>query len=228
MSNTFQTSILDSVSKSLGKYECTTFNEDLLTEPMLRALGDLICLHRSFSTSPFGKDKFEHGLHQVVQFYGGNAVLAPVGNPGADVTINGVPFSLKSEASATTSPIKVHISKIMELGKGVWGDNPEDLNGLRDTFLSHITSYAAILILRKINERYELVEISANILRMAENGLLEMRMNSKQFPKPGYCTIYQNDEMLFRLYFDGGGERKLQLKGLPISACKVHARWDFA
>jgi hypothetical protein len=34
-------------------------------------------------------------------------------------------------------------------------------------------------------------------------------------------------ELLFSLYFDGGGERKLQIKSLKKGLCKVHATWQF-
>ena len=51
---------------------------------------------------------------------------------------------------------------------------------------------------------------------------------SKQFPKPGYCdVINENGEMKFQLYFDGGTERKLQIKNLLKTHCIVHAVWEF-
>ena len=33
--------------------------------------------------------------------------------------------------------------------------------------------------------------------------------------------------MKFALYFDGGTERKLQVKDLQKSLCIVHGEWDF-
>ena len=55
-----------------------------------------------------------------------------------------------------------------------------------------------------------------------------MRHESRQTPKPGYCDV--RDEagaLLFRLYFDGGTERKLQVKDLVKSTCLVHGEWEF-
>lgn len=37
----------------------------------------------------------------------------------------------------------------------------------------------------------------------------------------------ENGRLLFELYFDGGTERKLQIKGINIENCIVHARWSF-
>jgi len=62
----------------------------------------------------------------------------------------------------------------------------------------------------------------------AKHGTFMMVMTSKQSPKPGYCTVYdKNNQVLFKLYFDGGTELKLQIKDLRKSHCLVHAGWHF-
>jgi type II restriction enzyme len=120
----------------------------------------------------------------------------------------------------------------MELGKGTWGDDPSDLEGLRKQFLKHMKSYEKILILRALrkapNWAYELVEVPIHVLKLASEGKLEMKIDSRQFPKPGYCYVQnEQNESIFSLYFDGGGERKLQIKNLNKEYCKVHAKWEF-
>ena len=56
-----------------------------------------------------------------------------------------------------------------------------------------------------------------------------MRKHSKQTPKPGYCDVKDTDGTLkYQLYFDGGTERKLQIKHLKKDLCIVHARWIFS
>ncbi|MDD2307886.1 MAG: hypothetical protein PHP53_24495 [Prolixibacteraceae bacterium] len=127
---------------------------------------------------------------------------------------------------------KIWISKFMELGGGTWGDNPNDLKGLLQNFLYHMTSYDRILTLRTLKKgpvwKYELVEIPKKLLQEAENGELEMKLNSTQYPKPGYCHIPKlKGTNKFQLYFDGGGERKLQVKNLYKKYCIVHATWEF-
>jgi hypothetical protein len=75
---------------------------------------------------------------------------------------------------------------------------------------------------------YELVEIPKKLLELAKDGRLEMMRGSTQMPKPGYCHVLNAaGELLFQLYFDGGGERKLQIKHISISNCIVHAQWKF-
>lgn len=74
---------------------------------------------------------------------------------------------------------------------------------------------------------YELVEIPKSLLERASMGRFEMRTESTQNPKPGYCFVEDAGEIIFSLYFDGGGERKLQIKNLKKELCKVHASWQF-
>jgi type II restriction enzyme len=93
-------------------------------------------------------------------------------------------------------------------------------------------SYERVLTLRRLKEvgfeLYELVEIPKKLLEEAKTGDLAMMMTSRQMPKPGYCTV--RDELgniKFQLYFDGGTERKLQIKGLRKDLCIVQATWKF-
>jgi len=205
---------------------------DLFDQTTLQNFGDAMRVHHSFSSEPFSKDKFEYVLVNVLKMSGHKAELAPKGNPGHDATVDGVQFSLKTQADKNIKENTLWISKFMELGKGNWGDQPTDLEGLRDQFLSHIESYDKILSLRATkktpNWKYELVEIPISVLGLASGGELEMKMNSKQFPKPGYCYVRdEKGEIIFSLYFDGGGERKLQIKSLRKEYCRVHAEWEF-
>jgi len=67
------------------------------------------------------------------------------------------------------------------------------------------------------------------------NAQLVVQENSRQNPKPGYGSVFDNSsplgsafgELKYELYFDGGTERKLQVRKLSKSLCKVHANWQF-
>ncbi len=98
--------------------------------------------------------------------------------------------------------------------------------------MTNLVGIQRVLILRALrkgdpNYRYELVEVPKSLLLKAATGRLEMMGNSKQHPKPGYCYVEESDHLLFSLYFDGGGERKLQIKSLSKALCFVHAMWEF-
>lgn len=205
---------------------------DLFDETTLQNFGDAIRVHHSFSSEPFSKDKFEYVLVKVLKMSGHTASLAPKGNPGHDASADGVKLSLKTQADKSVKEDVIWISKFMELGKGVWSDNPNDLVGLRQQFLKHMKAYDRILILRTLTKapkwKYELVEIPKGLLIKAKDGKLKMMTDSKQYPKPGYCYVRNHaGETIFDLYFDGGTERKLQIKNLNKHYCSVHATWEF-
>ena len=215
-----------------SEYAYDAIQTDLLNDTTIRSFGDALRIHHCFSSEPFSKDKFEYVLETVLDMSGVNVRLAPKGNRGHDITIDGSTVSLKTQADKGIRKDKLWISKFMELGKGVWGENPDDLIGLRKLFLDHLASYERIFVLRALTRtpswHYELVEIPKKVLLAAKSGELKMKIESKQFPKPGYCYVHNtNGDQLYQLYFDGGSERKLQIKHLLKSECFVHATWEF-
>jgi type II restriction enzyme len=205
---------------------------DLFDERTLDNFGDALRIHHGFSAEPFSKDKFEYVLETVLKMTGHQAQLAPRGNRGHDITIDGTKVSLKTQADKNIQEDKIWISKFMELGRGTWGDDPKDLIGLRNSFLRHLQNYDRIFTLRALKRspqwHYELVEIPKHLMLSAEKGELVMKLDSAQYPKPGYCYIRTDEgENIFQLYFDAGSERKLQVKSLLKSHCVVHASWRF-
>lgn len=205
---------------------------DIFDKTILCNFGDALRVHHSFSVEPFSKDKFEYVLVKVLNLSGRKAVLAAKGNPGHDITIDGVKVSLKTQADKWIKEEFLWVSKFMELGKGQWSNKASDLVGLRQQFFDHMQSYDRILSLRTLQKgpywKYELVEIPKKILALAESGTLKMMSKSQQKPKPGYCYVFGADKQkLFELYFDGGTERKLQIKNLKKDICNVHATWSF-
>ena len=215
-----------------GYHQYTVTESDIFDETVLRNFGDAMRVHHSFSAEPFSKDKFEYVLVEVLKITGRTAVLAPKGNPDHDITVDGVKVSLKTQADKGIKENLLWVSKFMELGKGQWSNKPEELEGLRQQFFAHMKSYDRILSLRTLNKaprwKYELVEIPKTLLMRASTGVFEMKLDSKQTPKPGYCYVSDaNGDKLFDLYFDGGTERKLQIKNLRKDICRVHATWEF-
>jgi hypothetical protein len=246
-----QLAVLESASNALNTLHNFELNElipkqfRVLTEESASFLGMQMKLHHAFTTSAFSKFAFEHGLFEGVRYSGGVAELARQGNPGYDIAIAGEKFALKTEAAKNSNINSVHISKWMELGKNAtWGNlekfdlgKEKVLIELAGEFVKHLGGYDRILVLRHLSGKkvgssfsryYELIEIPKEILLECLNGRFELKMESRQFPKPGYCYVtnkYGNP--IFSLYFDGGGERKLQIKHLDKSVCIKHASWEF-
>lgn len=223
----------DALSREYIKIERNSESK-LVSEKFLKDFGDLLRIHHCYSAQPFTKDKFEYAMERVCKANGMTAKLATTGNPGEDLTVNQEGFSLKTQADSKIAVGKIHISKFMELGKGDWSDKTSDLVGLRDQFFKHMKSYDRIFTLRCLSKnpekyRYEMVEIPKALFLEAKDGELSMKHNSTQNPKPGYCHVKDGQgKDKYQLYFDGGGERKLQVKHLLKEHCIVHAEWVFS
>lgn len=202
---------------------------DLITQAVLERLGDALRIHHALSRQPLSKDRFEFAFERALNLGGIKAALVQNRtNPGHDITIAGVPVSLKTEAEAKIRKDLIHVSKWMELGKGEWV-----LSRLRDMFLEHMQSYERIFTMRCLSPGpthyfYELVEIPKALMMEAVTCRFKVMKASTQKPKPGYGYVYDNKRKLkFGLYFDGGTERKLQIKHIRKDLCITHATWEF-
>jgi len=204
-------------------------DSDVVTAAVMASLGDRLLSHHAGSRQALSKDRFEFAFESALNESGIPAqLLKSRTNRGHDINISGVPVSLKTEAAATTRDDFIHVSKWMELGRGEW-----KLPLLRDLLLEHMQSYDRIFTLRRLkdadaNIRYELVEIPKALLLEARHCKLKVCTDSKQKPQPGYGHVKNAaGQLKFSLYFDGGTERKLQIKHLRKDLCKVHATWTF-
>ncbi|WP_413741482.1 hypothetical protein ACL2XO_21355 [Sodalis sp. RH15] len=204
-------------------------DSDVVTDAVLASFGDRLLSHHAGSRQALSKDRFEFAFEEALQAAGIQAQLVQSRtNRGHDINIGGIPVSLKTEAAANIKDDLIHISKWMELGRGEW-----KLSLLLNLFLEHMQSYDRIFTLRRLKDvddkiRYELVEIPKKLMLEAANCELEIRTNSKQIPQPGYGYVRDAvGNLKYELYFDGGTERKLQIKHLRKELCKVHAHWIF-
>ena len=204
----------------------------------IRVFGEALQLHHTTSERHLSKENFEYAMVRVARLVGVAAKFGSRGQAGYDIEIDGMTYSLKTQADRAIKRSAIHISKYMELGKGTWTDEAS-LGVLRDGFLKHLDRSQRILTLRYFRvppdrnqpatrHEYELVEIPKALLKEAATGLTTMLHKSRQTPKPGYCRVSDASGVeKFSLYFDGGTERKLQIKSLAVSYCQPIASWVF-
>jgi len=204
-------------------------NGDIFKEDFFEIFGDKLITHHFSSKQPLTKTLFEHAFNDSLNESGVTSFMAESRtNPGHDLTIDGVKVGLKTEAARNISKSHIHVSKWMELGKGEW-----ILPSLLERFINHLENYERIFTLRYFKEsdfkfRYELVEIPKKLLLESKGAKLEIMTESKQNPKPGYGhVIDEHGNKKFSLYFDGGSERKLQVKHIALEHCITHGIWDF-
>ncbi len=188
-------------------------------------------IHHATSEAPFGKEKFEFGFIYASRRSGVDADKpASRTNRGHDLTLRGVPISLKTQSDTGLKETHIHISKFMELGKGEW-----DFDTLRELFFEHMKSYERIFTLRTLtnspsHKHYELVEIPKSILLEAagKEFSYSKTRSTKSDLASGYCHVTDIEgKVKLSLYFDGGSERKLQIQKIDKSLCTVHGTWDF-
>jgi type II restriction enzyme len=205
------------------------------TDRALDGLGCVLRTHHLFSGEPFRREKLEYALERVASEGGRDvARAASRTNRGYDLSVDSEKWSLKSQADKGIRRDVIWISKWMELGKGEWGANEQDLRRLCRMFIEHLRGYDRVFVLRCLTpttnavHAYELLEIPKPIMQLARKGDFRMMHESRQFPKPGYCTVSDTKGVMYELYFDGGTERKLQVKNLRRDLCRIHATWQFA
>lgn len=200
---------------------------DFISATALTHIGDALLVHHSMSQRPLSKESFEHALESALLKAKHAAKLSKRGNPGHDITVDEVPISLKTQADTAIKPDILHISKYMELGSGKW-----ELPLLLNQYLAHMKNYKRVFQFRCHRQDgtkflYELVEIPMSLLQEGASATLEVMEDSKQTPKPGYGHVHDKaGKLKFSLYFDGGTERKLQVKSLRKELCTVHATWS--
>ncbi|MDX1370142.1 hypothetical protein [Pseudomonas sp.] len=204
-------------------------DSDFVTEGVLDDLGDRLLTHHANSRQALSKDRFEYALEASLNAAGIEAALEknPT-NRGHDITIDGVPVNLKTQANAAIREDRIHVSKWMELGRGAW-----DIDFQRQQFLAHLQGYDRIFTMRCLSKelehvKYEFVEIPKSLLLESATAPIEHMANSTQSLIPAYVKVRDaTGGIKFELYFDAGGERKLQVKNIRKDLCRVHATWEF-
>lgn len=82
----------------------------------MNRLGDAMRIHHAFSRQALSKDRFEYAFERALSLCQIPAELVRSRtNRGHDLTIAGVPVSLKTEAAANIKTDMIHVSKWMEL-----------------------------------------------------------------------------------------------------------------
>ena len=194
-----------------------------------------VVTHYTLSIEAFKQEKFEYALEKVLNQCGRTAARAPSRtNPGHDLTVDGTRWSLKTVADKGIKPDPILLTKWMELGKGAWGKDVEDLKGLCKKFVTHLAGYDRVFVLRYMtpgsttNHEYDVIEIPKDILLTAPKGDFQLSARSKlTTATPGTCKVRDDAGVMYVLYFDGGSERKLKVTHLRRNLCVHHATWKF-
>ncbi len=176
------------------------------------------------------KKAFEYAFRAASVAAGRSAfITTSQTNPGADVTVDGVAFSLKTEAAAGMRADRITISKLSEARWIQQCATLEELAQATATRIpAHLQKYERILTLRArslspIKVQYELIEIPRAVLLQVRT--LTAADFSPRTPQGGSsASVKLNGGEAFTLRLDGS-DGKVTITNLHMSVCIRHCDW---
>jgi hypothetical protein len=189
-------------------------------------------IHHATHEEVLKKKSFEFAFKAASVAAGRVAEMEPdATRPGYDVVVEGVRFSLKTEAGSRMSERSVKISKLMEARWIRECRTGVDFREGCKRILEHFKHYDRILLLRAFTVttpfagvRYDLLEIPLYYLELIRN--LQAEDFSPRTEKNGSSSaVVRTDGVKrFKLRLDGSVE-KVTVETLPVSVCRFHASW---
>jgi hypothetical protein len=218
------------VAMTRGIEQTVEVPDKFFSPEFVEAIGDQLVLHHGANEKAVKGNTFEHVFRNAAQAVGHTASI--VENPNAasaDVYVDDMRFSLKTETAKRQSKIGVYIQKLMEARWIRDYETPAELAAAAAELIpEHLEQYDRIVLLRgkesSDSVNYTLVEIPKDILMLVAN------LVGNDFPpKNGYggtsADVFKNGVRVFRLRLDGSVE-KVRLFLIRFDHCIVRARWS--
>ncbi|CAN5386669.1 hypothetical protein BH11ARM2_BH11ARM2_31570 [soil metagenome] len=210
--------------------ETRSSKSDIATELFCADFRNRLLLHHAISEAKLSKKLFEYAFASSCRFTGRSASITTSDtHAGADVVVDNIAFSLKTEACKSIRANSITISKFSE---GRWIQQASSLEELaRETTTRiprQLKNYARIGVLRAhsladLKVKYELVEIPVAVLRLVAG--LTADDFSPRTPQGGSTArVLRKGLPVFTLRLDGS-DGKVSLTNLDLALCRVHATW---
>lgn len=188
-------------------------------------------IHHATTREKFKKKSFEYAFQEACRAAGWPATITASGTfAGNDVTVKGVRYSLKTEASAGIMNNAITISKFAE---AAWIRDCRTSQDFRDKCVAkvetHIGHYDRILVLRafSVNNdqavRYDLLEIPRSLFEAISN-LLPEDFGPRTTKGGSSAKVNIDGKHAFSIRLDGSVE-KITISSIKTSYCKQHASW---
>lgn len=213
-------------------------DSDVLTEGFAENFVNRLRIYHATNAEKFNKKAFEYAFVAAARYAGSSAEVLPNAvAPDADVEVDEVRFSLKTEAAKNLNPRRIHVSKFAEARWIRECQTPEDFaREAAQRIPEHLRRYERILTLRAFDVsagplegdlpsvRYELWEVPRELLLRAED------LRPEDFAPRSSAGSSRADIKLgdgttaFRLTLDGSVE-KVTLAGIRTDLCRLHGAW---
>lgn len=228
-----QVQLLLNMAQAMSSGLTSTINpaSDLLDAAAAATFANILLMHHANHREKFNKKGFEYAFVTATLASGKTAKLVTsTTNPGADVLVDGMAFSLKTEAAKSIRRDYIFISKLMEARWIRECQTPEAfLQGVMQAVIPHLRQYQRILILRAFDlasaqVQYDLVEIPRDLL-LAVTGLQSADFKLHTGRSGGSrADVLIAGRKAFTLNLEGSVE-KVQIRGLDVARCILHGSW---
>lgn len=203
---------------------------DICSMAFVKAFESRLKIYHALNDEVLNKKTFEYAFANAARAAGHEASVTENSvNPGADVLVDGIAFSLKTEASGSIRPKKIKISKLMEAR---WirdcRTGQEFVDGVQKNVVTHLQKYQRIMILRafKIGRnafKYRLIEIPTRLLLLVQD-VAAADFGPRSPNGSSRVAVFENNQRIFDLRLDGSVE-KITVEGLDEDQCLFHAEW---
>jgi hypothetical protein len=211
---------------------------DIVDEPFADTFANFLLLHHAIYGGALNKESFEYVFTVANEASGRKATRNRLrGSNTHDLTVDGVRWSLKTEAGSTTSPNRLYIAKWMEARFIRECTNPAECAAAMRRIVDHMDGYERIIALQAIMNKertrtlYRLVEVPREqVVRLGT-------LSHEHFQKPGSRRSYganlprsgvddvvtKAEDRVLRVLLDSSAEKVRMW--FEADACKVHASW---
>lgn len=203
--------------------------DHIFSDEFAEAFGDQLLLHHGTHDEAVNKKTFEYMFRNAAQVAGHQAELNQnVTDAAADVLVDSISFSLKTEAAQRQSKSSTNIQKLLEARWIRECTTREDFAKSASTKIPHhLSRYERIVLLRGLKQEdsflYSLFEIPKHLLMLTESLVAEDFDERNQYGGTG-ADVYLDGQRVFRLFLDGSVE-KVRIFTLRLDHCVARATW---
>jgi len=227
-----QVELLTEVARTMQRRVEETVNpdSDFATPRFTANFRNRLLIHHATNEAKLTKKSFEYAFKGASEAAGQMGFITTSDTfSGVDVTINGVRFSLKTEASKDIRAEQITISKFTEARWIQQQTTREDLaREAAARIPAHLNNYDRLLVLRAREMSgarllYEIVEIPLDLLRRVAR-LIAADFSARTAQGGSSARVIVEGRLAFTLRLDGS-DGKITIAGLQISFCVRHVSW---
>jgi len=203
---------------------------DIVSQAFSVAFSNYLLLHHAIHEERLNKKSFEYIFKYSCEAAGRDVRLNFHSIDSAeDMAVDGIKFSLKTQADAAIKPGAIYIQKLMEARWIRECVTAEDFaRETRNRVTDHLGGYEKILVLRAFEPdpdhvKYELVEIPRDLL-LRVRGLSAADFGARNKYGSSGADVTDKRGRAFRILLDGSVE-KVRIFNLRTDRCVVHATW---